>query len=68
MSAPGCFAVGDRISFIPAHGMFPPMTVLEVKDCETDYARPVPHSQYKVIDPEGNEDWVCGYDAAKAAR
>ena len=63
MSAPQRFAVGDRIDFIPAQGMLPPMEVLEAKDCETDYARPEPHAQYRVIDPEGNEDWICGYDA-----
>jgi hypothetical protein len=66
MTAPHRFAVGDRVSFIPAQGMLPPMTVLEVKDCETDYSRPEPHAQYKVIDPEGVEDWICGYDAAGA--
>jgi hypothetical protein len=66
MTAPRRYEAGDRILFIPAGGMFPPMKILEVKDCETDYARPEPHAQYKVIDPEGNEDWVCGYDAAGA--
>jgi hypothetical protein len=64
--APQRYKSGDRITFLPAAGMFPPMTILDVKDCETDYARPEPHSQYKVIDPEGNEDWICGYDAAGA--
>ena len=41
------------------------MTILEAKPCETDYARPLAHLQYKVIDPEGNEDWICGYDAER---
>ena len=39
------------------------MEVLAQKPCETDSARPDPHQQYKVIDPLGNEDWLCGYDA-----
>jgi hypothetical protein len=66
MTAPRQFTAGDHMIFIPAQGMLPPMTVLDVKDCETDYSRPEPHSQYKVIDPDGNEDWICGYDAAAA--
>jgi len=66
MTAPPRFSAGDRIEFIPAHGMLPPITVLDVKKCETDYGRPEPHRQYKVTDPEGNEDWVCGYDAKAA--
>ena len=65
---PEQFSAGDWIEFLPAQGMFPKMQILEVKDCETDSARPEPHSQYKVIDPEGNEDWICGYDAARGDR
>ena len=59
------YKVGDRITFLPAQGMLPPMTILDAKPCETDYARPLAHQQYKVIDPEGNEDWICGYDAGE---
>ena len=22
----------------------------------------LPHSRYKIIDPEGNKDWLCAYD------
>ncbi len=35
---------------------------LDTEPCETDSARPETHDQYKVIDPEGNEDWLCAYD------
>ena len=38
------------------------MEVLAEEACETDTGRPDPHSQYKVIDPDGNEDWLCAYD------
>ena len=65
---PGRLQCGDKINhkLIPL-GVFPPMTILDVKDCETDAARPEPHSQYQVIDPEGSEDWVCAYDVWQAA-
>ena len=57
---PATAETGDRIE----HKLIPGFTmpVLEAKDCETDSARPDAHRQYRVIDPEGNEDWVCGYD------
>jgi hypothetical protein len=38
------------------------MPVLGHRDCETDGTRPEPHVAFKVVDPEGNEDWVCAYD------
>ena len=39
------------------------MDVLGEEPCEVDASRPTPHQRYRVIDPEGNEDWVCAYDA-----
>jgi hypothetical protein len=56
-------ATGDRIE----HKIMPgfPMKVLDTDDCETDGARPEAHQRFKVIDPEGNEDWLCAYDAVK---
>jgi len=38
------------------------MQVLDEEACQIDSARPEPHSRYKVVDPEGHEDWLCGYD------
>lgn len=38
------------------------MTVLEATACEIDGTRNVPHKQYRVVDPEGREDWLCAYD------
>jgi hypothetical protein len=43
------------------------MPVREVKPCETDGARPEDHDQYLVTDPEGNDDWLCGYDVSPVA-
>jgi hypothetical protein len=53
---------GDRVE----HDLMPGfvMQVREVKACETDGARPEAHGQYLVIDPEGNDDWLCGYDVS----
>jgi hypothetical protein len=44
------------------------MTVQAVASCEPDprAGRPGPHSQYKVTDPDGNEDWLCAYDVREA--
>ena len=55
---------GDRIM----HKMVPgfPVTVLEVAPCETDAARPEPHDQYRVLDPDSNPDWLCAYDVTSA--
>jgi hypothetical protein len=41
------------------------MTVLDTRECETDFGRPGVHLAYKVADPEGNEDWLCGYDVQR---
>jgi hypothetical protein len=42
------------------------MTVLDTARCETDSARPETHDQYKITDPDGNEDWLCAYDVRAA--
>jgi len=41
------------------------MTVQAVEPCETSGERSAPHNSYKITDPEGNEDWVCGWDVRK---
>jgi hypothetical protein len=41
------------------------MPVLEAKPCETDGNRSEPHQKYKITDPDGNEDWLCGHDVQK---
>jgi hypothetical protein len=56
---------GDRIELFGVPGYH--MTVHDAKPCETDFARPEAHKQYKVTDPEGNEDWLCGWDVRKIA-
>jgi hypothetical protein len=38
------------------------MEVRGIQACEQDGARPEPHSQYQVTDPEGSTDWLCAYD------
>ncbi len=55
--------VGDKIRHrdVPP-GIFPLMPVQDTRPCETDGARPEKHLAYKITDPEGNEDWLCGYD------
>lgn len=57
------FKAGDVIE----HRLVPGFTmpVRETAGCETDPARPEPHLKYKVIDPEGNTDWVCAYDVQR---
>lgn len=57
------FKPGDTIEHRLMTGFT--MPVLETAECETDYARPVPHLKYKVTDPEGNEDWVCAHDVQR---
>jgi hypothetical protein len=56
------FDVGDVIE----HELVPgfPMTVLAVRECEADpgIGRPAGHLAYAVIDPDGNQDWLCAYD------
>ncbi len=53
-------AVGDRI----AHNLVPDfvMEVLEAQPCEQGTGA---HSSYRIIDPEGQEDWLCEYDVHK---
>lgn len=60
MSGLPTIAVGDTVE----HNLLPgfPMEVLDTKACETDSARPETHLAYRVVDPEGNEDWLCGHD------
>jgi hypothetical protein len=58
-------APGDRIE----HKMLPgfAVTVQEVRPCEggitTD--QDGPHSEYLVINPEGDPEWLCGRDVRK---
>ena len=63
MTEPATAAEGDRVEHDQMPGFV--MTVQEVKDCETDGNRSQPHSQYKITDPEGNEDWLCAYDVSR---
>jgi hypothetical protein len=62
-TAPEAFKVGDKIE----HRLMPgfTMTVLAWLECETDGSRPEPHGKYCITDPEGNEDWLCGYDVQR---
>lgn len=59
----GTYKVGETIE----HRLLPGFTmqVLDTRDCETDSARPEPHLAYKVIDPEGSEDWLCAHDVQR---
>ena len=65
MTKPATAAVGDKVE----HDLMPgfAMAVEDVADCETDTNRSLPHSQYKITDPEGNTDWLCGYDVSKVS-
>jgi len=58
------FKPGDEIE----HNLMPGfvMRVQAAAGCEIDGARPEPHQQYKITDPEGNEDWLCAYDVRRA--
>jgi hypothetical protein len=58
------FHIGDRIE----HKLMPgfAMTVKAIDACRPDPTRPAQHSQYKITDPEGNEDWLCAYDVRAA--
>ena len=64
MQTPAVAVKGDRIEheFVPGFLML----VEDVKPCETDSTRNEPHLQYQVTDPDGNKDWLCGYDVRKA--
>lgn len=52
--------VGDLIEhkLLPGFGM----TIQEVAPCPQDQGRPLPHNSFRIVDPEGEEDWLCGYD------
>lgn len=57
------YKAGDKIE----HRLMPGFTmpVLDTRECETDATRPEPHLQYKVTDPEGNEDRLCAMDVQR---
>ncbi len=57
------FAEGDVIEhhLLPGFGM----PVLEVEACETDANRSEPHARYRIVDPEGQPDWLCAYDVKR---
>lgn len=59
-----CYQVGDVIEHTGLPGFR--MRVREVGDC-ADEIRPESHPRYKVIDPEGCEDWLCAYDARRVS-
>lgn len=63
-TAPATAIKGNTIE----HDLMPgfPMTVKDIRDCETDSARSIPHKAFNVTDPEGNDDWVCAYDVHRA--
>jgi hypothetical protein len=54
--------VGDKIE----HRLVPgfAMTVLAVEPCDPseDHGGASVHDSYKIIDPEGHEDWLCAHD------
>jgi hypothetical protein len=52
--------VGDVIEHKLLTGFV--MVIEAVEPCETDTARPAPHNSFQIVDPEGNVDWLCGYD------
>lgn len=57
--------IGDVIE----HTLMPgfSMVVQQAQTCELDFARPEPHLRYRIVDPEGNEDWLCAYDVRKVS-
>jgi hypothetical protein len=61
---------GARPGQMIEHKLMPgfPMSVLDTERCETDPAagRGETHDQYKIIDPDGNTDWLCAYDVRMA--
>ena len=48
-------AIGSKIEHNDMPGFV--MDVLEIKPCEGDDCE-----SYRIIDPEGNEDWLCSRD------
>lgn len=55
--------IGDSIEFLLMPGV--PMTVLAIEPCPQNPPRGGPHESYKVVDPEGREDWVCEHDVRR---
>ena len=58
--------VGDKIE----HRLMPgfAMEVLAIEPCPQTPPRPdhpEEHDSYKIVDPEGNEDWLCAHDVRK---
>lgn len=64
MSTINNFQVGDKIE----HNLMPGfvMEVLEIDECEVDSVRSEQHFSYRIIDPDGQNDWLCGYDVRAA--
>jgi hypothetical protein len=52
--------VGDKIRHKHMPGFV--MEVLAVEPCDGAITE---HDSYKIVDPEGNEDWVCAHDVQK---
>jgi hypothetical protein len=38
------------------------MEVLEQEPCQGDEGVEGDHPSYRIVDPEGAEDWLCGHD------
>lgn len=53
--------VGDKI----VHKLMPgfAMEVLEVEPCQPTHGSS--HNSFRVVDPEGKEDWLCEFDVFK---
>jgi len=66
LDKPADARTGDLIVHYALPGY--PMTVHAVRPCETSGPRSEPHSSYEVTDPEGNQDWLCGWDVRKVTR
>lgn len=60
LDRPAVALPGDRVTHFALPAM--KMTVLAVKPCEETEPRSGPHQQYGLRDPEGQPDWVCGWD------
>jgi hypothetical protein len=43
------------------------MVIAEAGPCENGPGRDEPHSRYRITDPYGTDDWLCGYDVRPAA-
>lgn len=66
MTEPATANVGDLIE----HDLMPGfvMTVQETQPCEQSSNRYLPHSQYRITDPGGQEDWLCAFDVTRVGR